>query len=108
MSFRLFRIALIAGLLSPFLCNGDSRADDFTPGRDSFFVSDEILNTVSEFRVSNGDFQRVLITGALPHPVTPNGVVVNMISPPELVVAFQNAGTVLTAKYERSTKPRSF
>jgi hypothetical protein len=38
----------------------------------------------------------VLITGTpFPpgHPVTPNGIVVNPVSPPELVIAFQNADT---------------
>jgi hypothetical protein len=95
MRFHPLSIALIAALLSPFWSSGSSRADDFTPGRDSFYVSDQILNSVSKFRISNGDFQKVLITGVAPpgHPGTPNGIVVNPVSPPELVVAFQNAGT---------------
>src|SRR5438128_637956 len=95
MRFHPLFIALIATLLSPFWSSGSSRADDFTLGRDSFYVSDQILNSVSKFRVSNGDFQKVLITGVAPpgHPGTPNGIVVNPVSPPELVVAFQNADT---------------
>ena len=95
MRFHLFSIALMAGLLSPIWPSGSSHADDFTPGSDSFYVSDEISNAVSQFRVSNGDFQKRLITGVSPpgHPGTPNGIVVNRVSPPELVVAFQNADT---------------
>jgi hypothetical protein len=105
--FRLLTMALMATLLAPFWSSVGSRADDFTPGRDAFYVSDQRggppqpapfppLGTVSKFRVSNGDFQRVLITGTpFPpgHPVTPNGIVVDPVSPPELVVAFQNADT---------------
>jgi len=107
MRFRFKSIVLITGLLTPVCCGSDSRADDFTPGRDSFYVSDQQggppqpqpfppLGTVSKFRVSNGDFDKVLITGTpFPpgHPITPNGIVVNPVSPPELVVAFQNADT---------------
>src|SRR5215472_17143377 len=107
MRFRFKSIVLITGLLTPVCCGSDSRADAFTPGRDSFYVSDQQggppqpqpfppLGTVSKFRVSNGDFDKVLITGTpFPpgHPITPNGIVVNPVSPPELVVAFQNADT---------------
>jgi hypothetical protein len=107
MKFRLLTTALMTTLLSPFWSSVGTRADDFTPGRDAFYVSDQRggppqpapfppLGTVSKFRVSNGEFQRVLITGTpFPpgHPITPNGIVVNPVSPPELVVAFQNADT---------------
>jgi hypothetical protein len=100
-------VALLAALLAPFWYSAGSRADDFTPGRDSFYVGDQRggppqpapfppLGTVSKFRVSNGDFQGVLITGTpFPpgHPIAPNGIVVNPVWPPELVVAFQNAST---------------
>jgi hypothetical protein len=108
MRFHLVTVALMAALLPLFWSSGSSHADDaddFTPGRDSFYVSDfgyppqpPPVGTVSKFRVSNGDFQKVLITGMLPHPVTPNGIVVNPVSPPELVVAFQNFNTVFNGE----------
>lgn len=107
MPYHRLTLALITTVLAPVWFISDSHADDFTPGRDSFYVSDQgggppqpqpfpPLGTVGKFRISNGDFQGVLITGTpFPpgHPIAPNGIVVNPVSPPELVVAFQNADT---------------
>jgi hypothetical protein len=108
MRVHLLTVALTAALLSSFCSSGSSHADDaddFTPGRDSFYVSDfgyppqpPPVGTVNKFRVSNGDFQKVLITGMLSHPVTPNGIVVNPVSPRELVVAFQNFNTAFNGE----------
>jgi hypothetical protein len=92
----------LAALVVPLLSIGSSRADDATPGHDSFYVSDQILNTVTKFKGSNGDFQGVLITAAAGGTpggnFTPTGIVVNPVSPPELVVANQNAGTPLNGE----------
>jgi hypothetical protein len=73
-----------------------SRADD------SLYVSDQSLNTVSKFNANNGNFQGVLITAAAGGTpggnFTPTGIVVNRVSPPELVVANQNANTPLNGE----------
>jgi hypothetical protein len=93
----------------PLLPVSSSRANDFTPGRDSLYVSDEsglpfnpptFLGTVSNFKASNGILQGVLInalvggTATPGYPggfcFTPNGIVVSPVSPPQLVVANQN------------------
>ena len=102
-------IAVMAALVLPLLLMGSSRADDFTPGRDSLYISDQsglpfnpptFLGTVSNFKASNGTFQGVLInatvggTATPGYPggfcFTPNGIVVSPVSPPQLVVANQN------------------
>jgi hypothetical protein len=99
-------IAAMAALVLPLLSIGSSHADNFTPGGDSFYVSDEVgfpfnpptlLGTVSKFKASNGSFQGVLINAAVGGTATsggfcftPNGVVVNPGSQPQLVVANQN------------------
>jgi hypothetical protein len=99
---------MMAAMLSSLPC-GSSHADNFTPGDDSFYVSDEVgfpfnpptlLGTVSKFKASNGSFQGVLIDAAIGGTATsgypggfcftPNGIVVNPGSPPQLVVANQN------------------
>jgi hypothetical protein len=59
---------------------------------DSLYVSDQILNTVTQFDAVTGAFQRVLITADQGGMVGPNGIVVNPVASPELVVANQNAG----------------
>lgn len=106
---RPWPIAVTAAVVLPLLSMGSSRADDFTPGRDSLCVSDEsglpfnpptFLGTVSNFKASNGTFQGVLInamvggTATPGYPggfcFTPNGIVVSPVSPPQLVVANQN------------------
>jgi len=89
-------VALMAALVLPLLSMSSSRADD------SFYVSDQKSNTVSKFNANNGNFQGVLITAAAGGTsggnFTPTGIVVNRVSPPELVVANQNADTPLNGE----------
>jgi hypothetical protein len=48
-----------------------------------------LLNTVTEYNAITGVFQPVLISAA---EGGPNGIIVNSVAPPELVVANQNVG----------------
>ena len=47
---------------------------------------------MTQFDAVTGVFQKVLITADQGGMVGPNGIVVNPVAPPELVVANQNAG----------------
>jgi hypothetical protein len=96
-------VALMAALVLPLLSMSSSSADD------SFYVSNQSRNasglltgTVSKFNANNGNFQGVLITAAAGGTpggnFTPNGIVVNRVTPPELVVANQNAETPLNGE----------
>src|SRR5271170_5949360 len=94
-SIRPSAMVLVAALLSPLWFSGSSRADG-TAHHDSFYVSDEIASTVTQFDAETGAFIGVLIyeSGSPAPPVgatTPNGIVVDNLRPPKLVVTNQNA-----------------
>jgi hypothetical protein len=73
-------------------CSNGSYVQDVTSNPISLYVSDQLLNTVTEYNAITGVFQRVLITAAAGGMHGPNGIVVNPVAPPKLVVANQNAG----------------
>jgi hypothetical protein len=77
-------------MLASLWSSGSSRAADVISNPISLYVSDEILNTVTQYNAITGVFQRVLITAGAGGMVGPNGIVVNRVAPPELVVANQN------------------
>jgi hypothetical protein len=101
-------VTLMAALVLPLLSMSSRGADD------SFYVSDQNLQTVSKFNANTGAFQGVLINAAVGGTkggnFTPTGIVVNRVSPPELVVANQNADTPLNGEIrvfdEATGKPK--
>jgi hypothetical protein len=101
-SIRPAAMIVAAALLSPLWCSGSSRADGATD-RDSLYVGDffgvpgpnntfqVISNSVSQFDAETGAFIRVLINGSTGGIHGANGIVVDHLRPPKLVVANQNA-----------------
>ena len=89
-SIRPSALVVAAVLLSPLWSSSSSRADGAT-GHDSLYVSDEFNNTVSQLDAETGAFEGVLVTAAAGGLFGPNGVVVDHLRPPDLVVANQNA-----------------
>ena len=81
---------VLATIVASLWSSGSSRAADVISNPISLYVSDEILNTVTQYNAITGAFQRVLITAGAGGMVGPNGIVVNRVAPPELVVANQN------------------
>jgi hypothetical protein len=122
-SIRPSALAVAAVLLSPLWCSGSSRADGATD-RDSLYVGDffgvpgpnntfqVISNSVSQFDVETGAFIRVLINGSTGGIHGADGIVVDHLRPPKLVVADQNAAlpvngdirVFLTKRPGRSTR----
>src|SRR6516225_8687613 len=79
------RLAVVLAAMVLSLSCGGSYAD-------SLYVSDQIQNTVSQFDAVTGTFQRVLITAAAGGMHGPNGIIVNPVASPQIVVANQNVG----------------
>jgi hypothetical protein len=112
---RPWATAVLAALVLPLLSVSSSRADGFTPGRDSFYVSDQDLQTISQFKASNGAFQGVLVNasvgGTTGGNFTPTGIVVNPASLPQLLIANQNANTPINGEIgvfpEATGEPKS-
>jgi hypothetical protein len=101
-SIRPSALVVAAVLLSPLWSSGSSRADGATD-RDSLYVGDffgvpgpnntfpVISNSVSQFDAETGAFIRILINGSTGGIHGANGIVVDHLRPPKLVVANQNA-----------------
>jgi hypothetical protein len=88
-SIRPAAMIVAAVLLSPLWSSGSSRADG-TAHHDSLYVSDEFNNSVGQYDAETGAFIRILINGSAVGIFGPNGVVVDHLRPPDLVVANQN------------------
>jgi hypothetical protein len=72
---------VIAATLASLPCSGGYAGE---PHPESLYISDEILNTVTEYNAITGVFQRVLINAAEGGMFGPNGIIVNPVAPPEL------------------------
>jgi hypothetical protein len=88
-SIRPSALVVAAVLLSPLWTSGSSHADG-TAHHDSLYVSDEFNNTVGQYDAETGAFIRILINGSAVGIFGPNGIVVDHLRPPDLVVANQN------------------
>jgi hypothetical protein len=90
---------VIAATLASLLCSGGYAGE---PHPASLYISDEILDTVTEYNAITGVFQRVLISAAEGGMFGPNGIIVNSVAPPELVVANQNLGLPIDGKVDQN------
>jgi hypothetical protein len=86
---------VIAATLASLPCSGGYAGE---PHSASLYISDEILDTVTEYNAITGVFQRVLISAMF----GPNGIIVNSVAPPELVVANQNLGLPIDGKVDQN------
>jgi hypothetical protein len=98
-TFTLIGLSLVSLSVAAF---NYARGDENKPP--SLYVTDQVVNAVTEYNAITGAFQRVLISNPLPPPGSltapdgldgPNGIVVSRAEPPQLVVVNQNVNQII-------------